>query len=1383
MMVGFGGRITSSTRIIFGVLIAAFSQFAWMAGASADPIGTAESVVPAASYVRGGGAHDLAVDDAIEQDDVIRTAGNGSTQIRFLDDTMLTVAPNAEILLDKGIFDGAQAKSLSVKLTNGAMRFVSGVSSRESYKIETPFATIGVRGTVVDILNEGSRTIVNFVDGSGPICIVATGACRSVAAGEPALAIGPKGFSPATAGELARLWRRLDSAHLALARQGGHDPSAASGAAKGVNAPAAGSGQSSDTTGSIGNGSSNSSSSNSGSSNSGSSNTGSNTTGSGGTPAGGGLPFVPTPSNIVLSTNPIGGAIAAASADTLTYVANTMSRLYGAANPAFTGTVAGLQPGDLLANVTTGAASFTAPTATAASNVGTYAIDGSGLTVTSGSYSTGILQAPGNATALTITPATLTLTYTANPASQPFGTANTTFTGTVAPTGLQNGNTLAGVTTGTAVFTSQTTATTPAGQYPIDGSGLTVTSTNYIPTILQAASNATALTITPNTGPGFPFSLFEVTGSGGKLPIQIGNNQSNFAYAPAATVTYDAANNITSAVVSGTPNAADDPLAATLTHAGGQNQTIIGPAVVLPGFGSSPVPAYFLESWTGGNLAYSQSGTPPGSVSIGSNTAFQFMGWGYTGDLFPSSVSPLSPTSFGGIVTFNLENALPAVWGNGQSPSGTFTTGQVAVAIGTTALYYGMVGTVSMPGEGTFAMSTNGGLTNPKLSGAVGPISGQVTQIQAYGQVISGPASVCSLTCYSNENFNTIAPGMLAVTYAIGNGQNFNNNNNNDEITGIATFTQGTTTAPSPSAGFVSFIDNFRSSQLVATGSAHGMLAVADNFLTTQNVTTSAGGVVTGTQTVPVTNNIPELQSVTMDAVGGTGTLGTATSTDNGSVPGILSWERWTNGTFTTQSGGTINIPANAGLAFIDGQLATNLPNTSSGGPSPGLAVQYSLVGGTLPTVTNGSVAPGTLLNTGSTVSQIGIDFVHLKVGLNLWASIGGGTYEIQTAGGAATPSSSSLALTSNGLFSSGAIPVNVNVPTSSPNIACTAGSCTATVTGFLAGDGTGQQNNNGCGGCFPYGAAAPYLGINYSFGNSSGPLSGFVSGAAAFGRDIPVGNVVGYAFSSTQSLPATGLPTMALGTNGQAIPIGDSSTASGLSLGNISVGFDNNGSNFLDFDRGAFGSGSPTAIAADQGFVSGILSWERWTGTSTASGTVYGCTNNCGTSTPYSLSSSQGIHVIDGVLATNLPTTNVTAIYNYIGGTTPTIADGTPGGAGASMQSNSQVGVKFGANPLFGVNLNVNIASSNFNILSSGGAASPSLSAAGLLANPIFSNSSNLTTTVTSGSGITGCMSKCNASINGFLAGNGASHLGILYQFNTANPAKTVSGAAGFAK
>ena len=151
-------------------------------------------------------------------------------------------------------------------------------------------------------------------------------------------------------------------------------------------------------------------------------------------------------------------------AATLTYTANTASRTYGATNPAFSGTVTGFVGTDTQANATTGTLTFTSP-ATSASNVGSYAINGSGLTASNYTF----VQAAGNATALTITAATLT--YTANTASRTYGAANPAFSGTV--TGFVGTDTQANATTGTLTFTSAATSTSNVGSYAINGSGLT----------------------------------------------------------------------------------------------------------------------------------------------------------------------------------------------------------------------------------------------------------------------------------------------------------------------------------------------------------------------------------------------------------------------------------------------------------------------------------------------------------------------------------------------------------------------------------------------------------------------------------------------------------------------------------------------------------------------------------------------------------------------------------------------------------------------------------------------------------------------------------------------------------------------------------------------
>ena len=181
------------------------------------------------------------------------------------------------------------------------------------------------------------------------------------------------------------------------------------------------------------------------------------------------------------------GLLTFGSGAVLTYVANPFSRRYGAANPTFTGTVTGFNSGDTLANSTSGTLVFTS-TATAASGVGSYAINGSGLS--SQTYT--FVQASSNATALTITAALLS--YTASQTSRIYGAANPAFTGTV--TGFVDGDTQSSAATGTLVFTSPAVTSSDAGSYAINGSGLTANS-NY--TIGQAAGNSTAFTISKVT--------------------------------------------------------------------------------------------------------------------------------------------------------------------------------------------------------------------------------------------------------------------------------------------------------------------------------------------------------------------------------------------------------------------------------------------------------------------------------------------------------------------------------------------------------------------------------------------------------------------------------------------------------------------------------------------------------------------------------------------------------------------------------------------------------------------------------------------------------------------------------------------------------------------
>jgi trimeric autotransporter adhesin len=176
----------------------------------------------------------------------------------------------------------------------------------------------------------------------------------------------------------------------------------------------------------------------------------------------------------------------------LTVSANAASRLYGAVEPAFSGSVTGFVAGDTQGTATTGSEVF-ATNALLNSNVGHYSITGSGLTANNGNYV--FVQGAGNDSALNITPAMLT--YTAASASFAAGQTPAGLSGTLS--GFVQADTEVDATTGTLAWTTAAGSSSQAGVYAIDGGGLAAK--NYV--FAQATGNYDALiltqTLTPST--------------------------------------------------------------------------------------------------------------------------------------------------------------------------------------------------------------------------------------------------------------------------------------------------------------------------------------------------------------------------------------------------------------------------------------------------------------------------------------------------------------------------------------------------------------------------------------------------------------------------------------------------------------------------------------------------------------------------------------------------------------------------------------------------------------------------------------------------------------------------------------------------------------------
>ena len=129
-------------------------------------VGEAAVVKNEVLRVAGPATTQINVGDALLRDEVVRTGLDSATRLVMADSTNLSLGPNASLKLDRTVFDDDHHyRDVAIRVTSGAVRFVTGNSEKAAYKITTPLATIGVRGTTLDILSQRGQTVVNLREG------------------------------------------------------------------------------------------------------------------------------------------------------------------------------------------------------------------------------------------------------------------------------------------------------------------------------------------------------------------------------------------------------------------------------------------------------------------------------------------------------------------------------------------------------------------------------------------------------------------------------------------------------------------------------------------------------------------------------------------------------------------------------------------------------------------------------------------------------------------------------------------------------------------------------------------------------------------------------------------------------------------------------------------------------------------------------------------------------------------------------------------------------------------------------------------------------------------------------------------------------------------
>jgi trimeric autotransporter adhesin len=131
---------------------------------------------------------DLYQSDPVLMAQALRTPIGGAMHVRFTDDTDLRLGSEAEIVVDRFVFNPSTGVgALQAEIGKGVLRFITGRMRKDGVRIGTPAAVIGVRGTdfIVQVAGDGTTT-VQVIEGEVTITPRGGGETASIPAGQTA---------------------------------------------------------------------------------------------------------------------------------------------------------------------------------------------------------------------------------------------------------------------------------------------------------------------------------------------------------------------------------------------------------------------------------------------------------------------------------------------------------------------------------------------------------------------------------------------------------------------------------------------------------------------------------------------------------------------------------------------------------------------------------------------------------------------------------------------------------------------------------------------------------------------------------------------------------------------------------------------------------------------------------------------------------------------------------------------------------------------------------------------------------------------------------------------------------------------------------------------
>ncbi len=177
----------TATRLAVALALAGLGAGAQAAAGAASPIvGEATLVIGAARlWSEDGSARPVTRGTAVRVGDRLETEGGGHVHLRFVDGGRLSVRPASRLQIESYSHTPGQPQlgAIKLRLDEGVARSITGAwgeAARERFRLNTPVAAIGVKGTDFIVRADADLTAATVYSGAIAVTPLASGCGASV---------------------------------------------------------------------------------------------------------------------------------------------------------------------------------------------------------------------------------------------------------------------------------------------------------------------------------------------------------------------------------------------------------------------------------------------------------------------------------------------------------------------------------------------------------------------------------------------------------------------------------------------------------------------------------------------------------------------------------------------------------------------------------------------------------------------------------------------------------------------------------------------------------------------------------------------------------------------------------------------------------------------------------------------------------------------------------------------------------------------------------------------------------------------------------------------------------------------------------------------------